>query len=150
MAASFPLLPGSPRLVGKQNTAGQTTLSVSVGGITSSYSAWIQATASSAVEYYVVGVAGTANTNDGAVPRAVLVDIGIGASGSEVAIGTAVYVGSSANNTYPSGCALLPVPLRVSAGSRISVRASVPAWSAGAVSISVYLMLVPYTSVEGN
>ena len=147
MAASFPVVPGSPRLVGKQNTVGQTTLNVSITGAVGSYSAWAQATASSASEYYVVGVVVNSTSTDGGSLRTALIDVGVGGAGSEVALGTASFVMLTAS---VCGVGYFPVPLRISAGSRISARAMMASWSSGSATLATTLLLVPYASVEGN
>lgn len=146
------------RFVMKQNTAGQTVAtasSVSTPASGTSYGSWVQVTASTSVEYYIVGVAISTSTTraSGDLDGPILVDVGRGAAASEVALATA-----PCGNPYASGSnygwvgeAYLPAPIRVASSSRIAVRvARVAAGSTSAQTFTVAVYYVPYLSVEGN
>ena len=149
MVSTFPPAV-SPRLVGKQNTAGIDCLTFSgpSNSVLASAS-YAQVVASSAAEYYIVGVAYRGGSGSGySGQHFIRCQIGIGASGSEVSVAKlSVGCQSVAAGTLVAGTLWIPVPIRVATGTRIAARFEDPL---GTATYTADLMVVPYTSVEGN
>lgn len=145
------------RLVTKANTAGQQAWTVATFTPGSgTYSAWQEVTSSLDAEFYIVGIHALMNNSlDTFYVGPITVDVGQGGSGAEVTLGTvlitgidAIYQGSSLWGYHRGGPASLLVPLRVTAGSRIAVRAQCA--SNGTAGLQVNVLAVPYVNVEGN
>jgi len=83
--------------------------------------AWTEIIASSAADADCVDLAVQAISTNG-VDTGTLVDIGVGASGSEVAIISNIAVGSLATNLFAPNANRIRIPVFVPAGSRISAR----------------------------
>jgi hypothetical protein len=154
-AASTTVTVNPSRLVTKSSTAGQTLLSATA--VTSSTDAtmgsWVQVTASTSAEYYISSVAGICTTTTGSGWYGpILVDVAIGGAGSESVIASVVLMGSQTYSgvTEPAGMAPLGVPLRVAAGTRLAVRASVAGTGTTTRSVLVYLAATTLTNTEGN
>lgn len=78
---------GTVRTVSKANTASQTTLALSYTAGAGAFGSWAQVVASSAVEYYVVGVVAHGSFSGSAGGFIQGLQVGIGGAGSEVTIG---------------------------------------------------------------
>jgi hypothetical protein len=146
------------RFVMKQNTAGQsvsTASSVSTAASGTGYGSWVQVTASTSVENYIVGVClDLDNVSGDQADGPILVDVGRGAAASEVTLAT-IPCGVASLTTGTAyqwmGEAILPAPIRVATSSRIAVRlARFRSGSTSALTGSVGVYFVPYLSVEGN
>lgn len=142
--------PAGSRFVTKANAAGQASLgtgslSVNLGpgvGPTN----WVQLSASLSVD--VVITQAWVSATGFVAGNTMTVQVGIGASGSEVAIGRTFVPFSS---TSSGGGAFSP-PLRVSAGQRLTVRLEAIG-AGGAIGSQTYAFGVDgvaYTAIEGN
>jgi hypothetical protein len=156
-AASTTITPS--KLVTKANTASQillagltgTTATTSTSDLT--MGSWAQVTASTSAQYYITGLSAHNITTTGSSWWGpIYVDIAIGGAGSETLVASASIIGSMtfAATVEPGGNVPLAVPLRISSGTRVAVRAAMYAVNANAKSIIVHLWAVPFTSVEGN
>lgn len=159
----YPQPVSTNRFVLKQNTAGQVILpgvTSSVGANTSTldsrFGSWVEVTASTSVEYYITGVVATITVAASAIAPPLFVDIGMGGAGAETSLST-VAIGSS-NGQYggstprfaPGGHQLLDAPIRLAASSRLAVRVALFNVQSATQSCNVYLLVVPYSAVEGN
>lgn len=147
---------GPARFATKQNTAGQvelTSVTATDGGVADAYGSWVQVTASTATEYYIVAVAVFGPVGSVSNYGSVTVDVGRGGAGSEVSVGTAIAVGAtpagSPTNMGPGGVGPLFAASRVSSGSRLAVRVKVSGGASGS-GFRVTVLAVPYVNVDGN
>lgn len=155
-SSSTPTVTVTPtKMVTKSNTAGQALLSASAttSSTNGTMGSWAQVTASTAAEYYIgsVGAIVTTTTGSGWYGP-ILVDIGIGGAGAETLVASVVIMGEQTYNSSaePSGFAALDVPLRVAAGTRVAIRASLAATGAATRAVLTYLSATPVANVEGN
>ena len=145
-------------LVTKADTAGQTALPTTLTYTTATtsaspttFGAWVQVVASTAAEYLIVGVAARTALSLGGP---IFVDVGEGGAGSESSIGMTVIDGitplASAATLAPGGDARFGIPMRVSASTRLAVRAALGDPNGSTRSVTIQLLVVPYTNVAGN
>jgi hypothetical protein len=140
-------------LVCYADVAGQDMISwTTVVGTSLAGASYSQVTGSTSADYYVVGTSFAQTGSPGVSAGSVMqIQIGVGASGSEVAMAKASVGCSSGGgaNLLLGGLALLPVPLRVSAGKRIAIKVANSLLS-GSQAFSGDLLVVPVSSIDGN
>jgi hypothetical protein len=142
------------KLVGKQNALVQIVAqgSANAGSGVVSYGAWSEVLASTAAEYFVVGasVFSPLSPPSNRGYATILLDVGIGGSGSETALGTTSLALPDIDTTARVGSQVsFPVPARVAAGSRVSIRLATSEAEA-TPPFDVWLWLVLVSAVEGN
>jgi hypothetical protein len=105
------------------------------------YTSWVQLTAATSADGYLVAAYAMANSSFTAAAR---LEAGRGASGSEVVIG-AVMIGS------PLGGGQVPFtpPMRIPAGTAVSVRMYGYS-SSGGGTLEIGLLWVPYSNIDGS
>lgn len=152
----------TPQLVTKANTAGQTVLgggwwSASTASTGGTYGGWAQVAASLAADSLLVGVHAIGPVSNTSIMGPIVVDVGVGGSGSEVVIGSAVisgiepqYVNSGSLQLASAGYVPFSVLLRVAAGQRVAVRAQMATVSGSIQTVNVRVLSVPYANTEGN
>lgn len=145
--------PPPGRLVGKLNTAGQTVLTVDANTPAGAgYGGWYELSASLAADSFIVGASLAGISGPSLGPTAVLLDVGIGAVSSEVALATLAF-GAPAGTpaSWMGAAAPLPIPVRIAASQRVAVRVGPIVTGPGTVSVyQVNVWVVPYASIEGN
>jgi hypothetical protein len=152
----YPQPVAASKLVGKLNTAGPQLLaaaSVTTPSNSTSPSSWVQVTASTGAEYYLVSaglVATGGSLLTGSMP--LILDIGIGSSGSETIIASCAITGlyyTGSGNAPMGWCPLQPA-LRISASTRVAVRLTTAASQGTTASCAIRIGYVPVANVEGN
>lgn len=149
----YPAAGGAGGLVAKVNTLSQqvTTVNTPPAAVPNNYSDWVEVTAAAVSDVLVVGVAVTSPSPTPYLAY-LYVDVGIGGSGAETTLAT-LPVPAPANSSlgFLGVLAALPVPARISAGTRISVRAKEVNISGGSDTVALYLGLtfVPVSAVTG-
>lgn len=140
----------SGRLMVKQNTAGQYligSLSLTATNGTTAYSQLTASLASESIVTQVYAVSGASSFDRGSQSY---VDIAVGGSGSESSVGTTpIHNASSSSVTVNLAIGFLPVPSRIAAGQRVTVRLTAGSTLAGS-QVTIYLWGVIYTNLEGN
>ena len=139
------LLGGGGLLSGAQIDAATT---VTASATTHTKGSWAQVIASTASEATALGVnignVSATNTDTG-----MLLDIGVGAAGSEVVRAENIAVGGAIVTSNGFGALTVFLPMRVASGSRIAVRCqSAGASRTGTVSIAPYLFGAPHMVPE--
>lgn len=152
----------TPQLVTKVNTPGQTVLgggwwSASTASIGGTYGGWAQVAASLAADSLLVGVHAIGPVSNTSTMGPIVVDVGVGGSGSEVVIGSAVisgiepqFVNSGSMPLAAAGYVPFSVLLRVAAGQRVAVRAQMATVGGSPQTVNVRVLSVPYANTEGN
>lgn len=106
-------------------TSGATFTSVTASATPHTKGAWTQLVASTSAETAIIALTVT-DIQAGATETSVLIDVATGAAGSEVAIAENIAVGGAAIPSTAVARVLpgvvLPLPIRVSSGTRLSVR----------------------------
>lgn len=99
-----------------------TPLTLAPGATAHTKTAWVQAIASTSAAVGIVRLRVYGNYTAGSAVNASLIDIGVGAAGSEVAVASNIAVGGAAiGNVF--GGVYVDIPLAIPAGSRVSLRA---------------------------
>jgi hypothetical protein len=140
------LLGGGGLISGAQIDAATT---VTASATTHTKGSWAQVIASTASEATLIAV-NVSNVGSNGVDTGMLLDIGVGAAGSEVVRASNIAVGGAIVGSNGSGALSFFLPMRVASGSRIAVRCqSAGASRTGTVSIAPYMMgaahMVPET-----
>lgn len=118
------------------------------------YGSWWQMAASTPADYVITAVmARFASTGANTQHGPIFLDVGIGASGSEQLIDTVMIFGTEASQASATantigGVAVLPVGLRIPAGSRLAARAAIYVAGGNGGSVVAVFHAVPYTSLE--
>lgn len=146
------------RLQTKADTAGQTILTVASVSTTNNTSAgsYAQVTASTSAEYLVTGIVVTCLDFLAVLVQdlPLIIELATGGAGSETVKATFkvnnCFVMNSTNLLGDEARAT--VPLRVSSGTRLAVRATKTAAVAASAftACRVDVIVVPYANVEGN
>ena len=134
----YPQASASGRLVGKLGVASQIVLAS--GGVFPA-AAWGQILASVPSEGFITGYLVRADSS--ITVDVSILNVGAGASGAEAAI-LAQPFGALASGAPTVGT--FPVPARVTAGTRLSIRPE----NTGGVGISVALTFTPLANLEGS
>lgn len=142
--------PEAGPLVGKLGLATTQVLgsvSVSCNSAAGVRGSWGQVSASIASEMFAVYVA--AGTNSTTSFDGIFVEVGVGGSGSEVVVATGI-VAFASGSAWATGGAVLAVPPRIAASSRVAVRvASINANAGSPVAFNVTLLTAPLANIEG-
>jgi TfoX/Sxy family transcriptional regulator of competence genes len=147
------------RLITKADTAGQSMLTATgvASATDTTAGSYTQVTASTSAEYLVVGIVVTTTASgftsglNNDLP--LKVELATGAGGSETVKATFKVAKFSAvsTNYYITDEAEALIPLRVSSGTRLAVRATKAGANQGAAfTVQVDVIVVPYANVEGN
>jgi hypothetical protein len=132
-----------------------TGLSANTGTADQGYGSWTQLVASTGAEYLLTGVTARTSSSVSTSTRSdpIIVDLGIGGSGSETAVATVPLFGSdyaASTSVIYGGSRDIAVPVRVPAGTRIAFRVALYLTNGTATPIVVIAHAVPYANVEGN
>lgn len=127
---------------GTINTIGATTATSQgtavVAGLSDVEGSWTEITASTTATYrallYAVGCAGDATTQ----LSNYLLDIGTGASSSETAILSNIYVSTSTSELVLNPTSITPIPVNIPTGTRLSARLQSSQASAQSLDITLF------------
>jgi hypothetical protein len=99
-----------------------TAVTLSPGATAHTKTAWVQAVASTSAAVGILRLRVYGNYTTSSAINGTLIDIGVGAAGSEVAVASNIAVGGAAiGSTF--GGVIVEIPLAIPAGSRVSLRA---------------------------